>query len=125
MLPRDIISLVFATGDFLNCFQCQLCEPMLEGQEDSMPSRLVLIPCLVTGGEHRDSSTSSAPSPAFISVLVIFMLAASRGGGPGSLLPIHLSVHPMTHAVIQGFSSLLLLSAILLSFSMKEKYVLD
>ena len=72
---------------------------MLEGQEDSTPSRLVLMPCLVTGGEHRDSSTSSAPSPAFISVLVIFTLAASRGGGPRSLLPIHLSVHPMTHAV--------------------------
>lgn len=56
---------------FLNCFQCQLCEGCLKGRkpiesEDSRPSRLVLIPCLVTGGEHRDSSTSSAPSSAFL-----------------------------------------------------------
>lgn len=103
---------------------------VLEGQETNRKWRLqALQACLDSLPCHwrwtqrffHKLSTSFC-----ISGLVIFVLAASRGGGPMSLLPIHLCIHPMTHTVSQYFSSLLLLSAIWLSFSpKKEKSVLD
>lgn len=58
--------------------------------------------------------------------LVVFILAASRGGSPMTLLlPIHLPIHPMTHAVIQHFFSLLLLSAKPARFFYEGKVRLD
>lgn len=89
---------IFKTVSNVSCvIRCLKGKKPIES-EDSTPSRLVLIPCLVTGGEKRFFHKLSTFS--CISVLVISMLAASRGGGPMSLLPIHLSIHPMTHTVI-------------------------
>ena len=128
--PQGIISLVFATGDFfltvsnVSCVNRGLKVGKPIQSEATTPSRPVLIPRGVTEAEHRDSSTSSAPSPSFLCLWFLFWLQAETVAPWISSPFIYPSVQWLTQSFnISPHFSCSLQS--LLSFSMKEKYVLD